>query len=75
MKRIRECEFLEKLEEHIDLSEYHEEIISWMDDTNTADDFEYTSEFIQRYYEVETMIEDGDVEVEGWIVDEELEEE
>lgn len=51
-------ELIEKLEQ---VSEYHPEIIEYINDIHTIDDFIYIEEFRDRYLEIEKMIIDGEL--------------
>ena len=51
-------EYIEQLEY---LSDCHEQIIEYINDVHTIDDFEYFKEFFDRYEEVEQMINQKEI--------------
>lgn len=55
-------EFEELIEQLERVSEYHNEIIEYINDVHNIDDFEYIEEFNERYYEIEQMFMSGEVD-------------
>jgi len=53
--------FEELIEELIRISDYHDDIINYILDVDSIDNFETVEELNERYEEVETMIKEGEI--------------